>query len=212
MDPIIAWAVAFMVSWAPPGRSKIKDAIETPEDGQARYAEIARAAARVAYDPGVKPLFSGPQGRASTMALLLSIAYHESGFRRDVDLGIGKLARGSGTDSCLVQVRVGKGKTAEGWTHEDLVGDREKCFRAGYALIKRSFGACRRMPLLDWLGAYTRGRCVEGEPLSRARIGLSQRTPRAPLDDGAAVAAVAGATPPAPPAAPPAPPGAVPEG
>ena len=177
MDPIIAWAVAFMVSWAPPGRSKIKDAIETPEAGQARYEEIARAAARVAYDPYLKPLFHGPRGRASTMAVLLSIAYHESGFRRDVDLGVGKLARGSGTDSCLLQIRVGRGKTSEGWTHDDLVGDREKCFRAGYSLIKRSFGACRRLPQLDWLGAYTRGRCVEGDPLSRARIGLSQRAP-----------------------------------
>ena len=29
MDPILAWAVALMLSWAPPGRSKIKDAIET---------------------------------------------------------------------------------------------------------------------------------------------------------------------------------------
>jgi hypothetical protein len=189
MDSIIAWAVTFMVSWAPPGRSTLKDATETPEAGRARYAEIAAAAARVAYDPALKPLFGGPRGRAATMALFLSIAYHESGFRRDVDLGIGKLARGSGTDSCLLQIRVGTGRTAEGWSHEDLVGDRVKCFRAGYGLIKRSFGACRRLPMLDWLGAYTRGRCREDEPLSRARISRSHRVPLAPLDDAAAIAA-----------------------
>ena len=189
MDPIMAWAVALMVSWAPPGRSHIKDAIEEPEAGKARYEEIARAAARVAYDPATPPLFRGPRGRASTMALLLAVASHESGFRRDVDLGIGKLARGSGTDSCLLQIRVGKGKTAEGWTHEDLVGDREKCFRAGHSLIKRSFGACRRLPLLDWLGAYTRGRCARDEPLSRARLGRALRAQQAPLDDAAALAA-----------------------
>jgi hypothetical protein len=192
MDSIIAWAVAFMISWAPPGRSTFKDAVETPDDGHARYAQIAGAAARVAYDPALKPLFGGPRGRAASMALILSIAYHESGFRRDVDLGIGKLARGSGTDSCLLQIRVGSGRTPEGWSHEDLVGDREKCFRAGYGLVKRSFGACRRFPLLDWLGAYTRGRCSANEPLSRARIGLAQRTPRAPLDDAAALAAIKG--------------------
>src|SRR5262249_52953536 len=114
MDPIIAWAVALMISWAPPGKSKIKDAIETAEDGRARYAEIAKAAAGVAYDPNTKPLFGGARGRASTLALMLSVAYHESGYRKDVDLGLGKLARGSGTDSCLLQIRVGTGKTTEG--------------------------------------------------------------------------------------------------
>lgn len=201
MDSIIAWAVALMMSWAPPGRSRIQDAVETPEEGRARYEEIARAAARVAYDPALEPLVRGPRARATTTAVLLSIAYHESGFRRDVDLGIGKLARGSGVDSCLLQVRVGRGTTAEGWTHEDLVGDREKCFRAGRVLIKRSFGACRRLPMLDWLGAYTRGRCTEREPLSRARLGLAFSAPQAPLDDAAvlaAPAAAAGSPPPRP--------------
>ncbi|EYF08462.1 hypothetical protein [Chondromyces apiculatus] len=194
MDPITAWAVALMVSWSPPGRSHIADAVETPEEGRARYEEIARAAARVAYDPTVEPAFRGPRGRAATLALLLAIAHHESGFRRDVDLGLGKLARGSGMDSCLLQIRVGKGKTSEGWTHADLVGDREKCFRAGHALVKRSFGACRKFEQLDWLGAYTRGRCVADEKASRSRMGLAQRAPQAPLDDAAALAARAKAT------------------
>ncbi|WP_245678473.1 hypothetical protein [Chondromyces crocatus] len=195
MDAITAWAVSIMVSWAPPGRSHIRDAVETPEEGRARYEAIAEAAARVAYDPELDPVFRGPRGRATTMALLLSIAKHESGFRRDVDLGKGPLSRGSGTDSCLLQIRVGKGKTAEGWTHEDLVEDREKCFRSGHALIKRSFGACRNLPMLDWLGAYTRGRCVQGEPASQSRMKLAQRAPQAPLDDAAALAARAKATP-----------------
>ena len=53
MDPIIAWALAIMLSWAPPGRSLIKDAVETPEQGKARYAEIARAAAGWSAGPMV---------------------------------------------------------------------------------------------------------------------------------------------------------------
>jgi hypothetical protein len=180
MDSIVAWAVSFMITWAPPGKSKLKDAVESPEACQARYAEIAAVAAQVAYDPTLKPLFGGKRGRASTMSLLLSIAYHESGFRRDVDLGVGKLARGSGTDSCLLQIRVGTGRTAEGWSHEDLVGDRMKCFRAGYALIKRSFGACRRLPILDRLGAYARGRCMENEPLEDAAAITAVQTAMVP--------------------------------
>lgn len=188
MDPILSWAVAFMVAWAPPGRSKFAEAIETPDEGSARYAEIAKAATKVAYDPDTRPLFGGARGRAQTVALLLSIAYHESGFRRDVDLGLGKLARGSGIDSCLLQIRVGSGRTADGWSHHDLVSDREKCFRAGLALVRRSFSACRRLDPRDWLGAYTRGRCVANEPSSRSRVGLARKAPRAPLEDSAVLA------------------------
>jgi hypothetical protein len=196
MDSIIAWAVAFMVSWAQPGLSFIKDAVETPDAGRARYEEIARAAVQVAYDPETRPVFGGPRGRAATVALLLSIAYHESGYRRDVDLGIGKLARGSGKDSCLVQIRVGSGRTPQGWTHEDLVKDREKCFRAGLALIRKSFGACRKLDPLDRLSAYTRGRCVANERLSRSRIGRSKQAPRPPIDDAAVLASIPKAEPP----------------
>lgn len=203
MDPIIAWAVSLMVSWAPPGLSSIKDAIETPEEGRARYHEIARAAAQVAYDPEQKPVFGGPRGRAETLALLLSIASYESGYRRDVDLGIGKLARGEGVDSCLLQVRVGAGKTREGWSHEDLVTDREKCFRAGLSLIRKSFGACRKQDLLDRLSAYTRGRCIENDKLSRARIGRALRAKRAPMTDAEVLAAIAKPEPKPEPVAPP---------
>ena len=193
MDPIVAWAVAFMLTWSPPGRSKIKDAIETPEEGKARYAEIAKAAAKVAYDPQTHPLYAGSKGRAATMALLLSVAWHESGFRKDVDFGVGKLARGSGTDSCLLQIRVGAGRTAEGWSHEDLVRDREKCFRAGLALMRRSFGACRKLDQRDWLSGYTRGSCLANEPYSRSRMVQALRAPQPPLDDKSVLAAASAA-------------------
>jgi hypothetical protein len=183
MDPIVAWALTFMMAWAPPGRSHIRDAVETPEAGAARYAEIARAAARVAFDPGVTPLVAGARSRSQTLAIVLSVAFHESGFRRDVDLGIGPFARGSGTDSCLMQIRVGRGSTTEGYSHADLVADREKCFRAGLRLLRRSIGACRSLPPLDWLSAYARGQCVADEPTSHALIGPALRVRSAPLDD-----------------------------
>jgi hypothetical protein len=190
MDPIVAWALTFMLSWAPPGRSQIKSAIETPEAGRARYAEIARAAAAVAFDPASKPLVAGPRARTQTLAIMLSVAHHESGFRRDVDLGLGPLARGSGTDSCLMQIRVGRGNTEEGYSHEQLVADRDKCFRAGLRLLRRSIGACRSLPPLDWLSAYARGQCVADDPTSRALMGPALRVPAAPLVDVQVVAAL----------------------
>lgn len=193
MDPIIAWALAIMLAWAPPGRSGIKDASETAEAGTARYGEIARDAARVAFDPGERPLVAGPRARSQSLAVLLSVAYHESGFRRDVDLGLGPLARGSGTDSCLMQIRVGKGTTPEGWSHADLVADRVKCFRAGFRLLRRSIGACRRLPPLDWLSAYARGQCAVDEPTSHALIGPAFQVRSAPLDDAAVARVLAAA-------------------
>lgn len=201
MDPIIAWALGIMLAWAPPGRSRIKDAVETPEAGAARYAEIARDAAHVAFDPGERPLVAGPRARSQSLAVLLSVAYHESGFRRDVDLGAGPLARGSGTDSCLMQIRVGKGKTPEGWSHDDLVADRQKCFRAGFRLLRRSIGACRSLPPLDWLSAYARGACARDEPVSHALIGPAFQVRPAPLDDAQVAQRIAAAAP-APPATP----------
>lgn len=181
MDQIIAWAVAAMLVWVPVGRSKISP--ETPDAARARYAEIATAAAAVAYNPEEPSLFAGPRGRAATMGLLLSVALMESGFRKDVDLGIGPLSRGEGKDSCLVQIRVAGGKTAEGWTHEDLVGDRVKCFTAGLHKMRRSFMSCRKLPQLDWLSAYTRGACTKDEPFSRARMLVASRLQKPPIRD-----------------------------
>ncbi len=202
MEPIVNWALTFMLAWAPPGRSLIKDAIETPEEGTARYAAIAQAATRVAFDPASKPLVHGPRARTQTLAIMLSVAYHESGFRRDVDLGIGRLARGSGLDSCLMQIRVGRGRTEEGYSHAELVADRDKCFRVGLRLLRRSIGACRSLPPLDWLSAYARGQCVPDDPTSHALMGPALRVRPAPLDDVHAFAAVAGpdaGSPPMPP-------------
>ncbi len=108
---------------------------------------------------------------------------------------IGKLARGSGLDSCLLQVRAGAGKTREGWSHEDLVGDRENAFARDSRWIKGSFGACRKQEPRDRLSAYTRGRCIDNDKHSRARIGRALNVPRAPMTDAAVLAALPGRDP-----------------
>jgi hypothetical protein len=190
VDAIVAWAVAFMLTLGPPGRSKMAGAEETAEEGLARYREIARAAATVAFDPSSRLLFRGPHARSQTLAVLLSVAHHESGFRKDVDLGVGPFARGSGLDSCLLQIRIGKGATREGWNHADLVSDRTKCFRAGLAMMRLSAGACRSMGVRDMLSAYASGRCSSPNAESRALLDPALRAPSAPLDDAAVIAAL----------------------
>jgi hypothetical protein len=161
MDPsIIAATVALMVSVAPTGRSRIEQARETADEGRARYEQIAEAAWDVASE---RPLFDGPRGVERSVALLLVVSNGESGFRRDVDLGQGPLARGSGKDSCLMQVRT---TTAH---HRELVADRRACFREGALRLKRSMNACRRNPPEYRLAAYGSGRCTAGLVMSRVR-------------------------------------------
>jgi hypothetical protein len=175
-ESLVAWMVGIMMSTAPPGRAFPAEFVETKEDGAQRYAAIARSIAQVALDPNEEPVFGGELGRVRTAALLLSISYFESGWRNDVDLGLGGRARGdAGRSWCLMQVMVGNGRTAEGWTGLDLVASRERCMRAGLHLVRRSTQACRGRPVDQWLNAYASGRCEAGVPESRARMSKAKR-------------------------------------
>ena len=185
------WSSAQMASWSPPGKSLYKDALETEEAGKTRYRSIARDAISVVYDPTEAPLFPGPYGRAKTLAVMLSVAHAESGFRKDVDTGKGPSSKGDGGRSwCLMQVQLGKainGKTSirinlkgdtveyvydrvSGWGGEDLISDRKACFRIGLHIMRHSFNSCKSVPLEDRLTAYTSGNCTGGRKSSRARI------------------------------------------
>jgi hypothetical protein len=167
MKSIIVWLVALMMLQSPPDKGAlagrfVKDAVETTEQRIERYQAIATAIATVAFDPNEKPVFGGRTGRFATASLLLAISWMESGWRRDVDLGLGKEARGGGMDTCSMQIRLGKNeKTREGWDWQDIVNDREKCFRAGLHIVRRSFAACSKLPVEHRLSAYASGSCHE---------------------------------------------------
>lgn len=64
--------------------------VETYQTGLLRYRTIAEAITELAYDP--ERDYDCPAGRLSK--LLLTVAFHESGFRRDVHSGIGPDALG----------------------------------------------------------------------------------------------------------------------
>src|SRR6185436_9297345 len=107
-EVLASWLLGVMVATVPPGRSRVPaEARESAEQGQARYAEIADAVARVALDPEERPVFGGKLGRERTAALMLALAFHESRWRRDVDLGLGT----HGRYHCLMQVAVDRGRT-----------------------------------------------------------------------------------------------------
>ena len=171
------WVVSFISRNAPPGRKTYYTyAVETREEALARYGEIAEALIDVIYDPEVRPLFSGPTGRARTASLLLGVMFWETGFRRDVDLGLGKDARGdNGRSWCLMQINIGKGTTPNGLHGEDLVTDRRACFTEGLRVIRGSFQACRRLPLEYRLSAYASGSCDKGQDKSKQRVGTGMQ-------------------------------------
>lgn len=176
---VVTALVQMMAAWAPPDRSHayIPEAKESVEAGRARYATIAESYLEVAFDEQVKPLVGGRQARLRTAAMGLGVALFESGFRRDVHLGIGRLGRGDGGRSwCLMQINIGKGKVPTdheligSWYGKDLVADTRNCARAGFHLMARSISACAKLPWADRLSAYTTGKCQELEYKSRQRM------------------------------------------
>jgi hypothetical protein len=169
MNALIAYLIAAMVTWSPPADH---DYYASREETLDRYAAIAHDIATVALDPAEAPLFGGPQGRAQTALLVASVAFYESGgYRRDVDFGIGKKARGdSGRSWCLMQINLGEGATLESWTGRDLVAERQKCLRVGLRRMRDSFAMCKELPFMDRLSGYTTGRCTEGDDYSHRRM------------------------------------------
>jgi hypothetical protein len=178
----IPWLLSTLLSWAPPGRSveTYPEAKETKEEAVARYTSIANDFLEIAFDPEEKPLFAGNEllARQRTAVLLASIALKESGFRKDVDFGHGKMARGDqGRSVCLMQVNVGKEAVevrGQKWFAEDLLSDRKKCIRAALHRVRRSFNACRG-PLDVRLAVYTSGNCEKGLRSSSERINAFRR-------------------------------------
>jgi hypothetical protein len=191
--------MSLMVSAAPPGRKLyIPEAQETVEDATSRYEDIAKDVAYVVWDQQERSIFPGSRGRERTAIVLLSVITFESGFRRDVDFGIGKMSRGDGGKSwCLNQVNLGKLSTSgstpkrivvtigggfkitdhqdEGWSGQDLVDDRQKCFHSALAILRSSFASCSRNPIEERLTQYASGHCDQGGEASRIRMGLALR-------------------------------------
>jgi hypothetical protein len=185
---LVAALVQAMSTLAPPARLAAQPAWpgweETAEQRSERYDDIADAAHRVAFDPAEPPIFAGKYGRLRTTTLLLGIAWLESGFARDVDLGPCYRGRDgasvrcdSGRSACLMQLQIGRGVTAEGWTQAELFADREKCFRAALHLLRKSFAACTRHGSEHALDGYTVGVCgsLIGAARGRPRLAAGKR-------------------------------------
>ncbi len=171
-------------SWSPLYGAFVRQ--ESRDEALVRFQDIARSIDKVAQDatkpskvddleqPAMWPWSAEELARA-----LATIAYHESGYRRDVQTGIGKSALGDcgywgakgqkvGAEEaratgaqylcrsvCLVQINTGGlAGTRYGMTGKDLVGlDRaaiEKCFAAGARAFSNARGRCAKERTADW--------------------------------------------------------------
>ena len=192
---LAAWLVSFMLVQAPPDRPQyIKEAKETVDEAKARYESIATDITAVVFDEDEPALFKGPDGRLKSTAVILSIMSHESSFRRDVDLGLGPLAKGDGGRSvCMMQLNIGGGRTGDwnkvqhrfaydkdppaeiekGWTATEIKADRKKCIRAGLRIMRLSFALTADRPVKEWLNVYASGKADAGVQASGNRMGLA---------------------------------------
>lgn len=166
VETLSAWLLSIMLTAVPPGKSRYpEEARESAAAGKARYGAIARAIAEVSLDDEEKPLFTGDDGRLKTALILLTISYHESHWRRHIDLGIGPRSRGGGgMYHCMMQIAVPRGKTPEGWTADDLVASRDKCFRRGLHILQLGSRHCAaKYGPRSFLNLYASGRCDGGK-------------------------------------------------
>ena len=153
MTSLTPWLVAFLMAKA-------------PHLTEARSWRIAQDIEQVVLSE--QPLWDDPQGRARTALLLASVMWHESKFAIEVDEHTGRQRRRPYV--CMMQVRVGRGRTQEGWTAQQLAEDRQKCLRAGLHIAQHSFRLCAGQPDHLRLAAYVSGSCRKGHPQSRVRI------------------------------------------
>jgi len=126
-------------------------------DAQTRYESIAEDISAVVMDETEPPLFTGPAAREATGVLLSAIAWHESGFRKDVDVCKGVRSKGdNGRSVGLLQVM--KGPNYEGHSAREICEDRRLAIRLGLHVLRRAKDACRGGPR-NWLQSYAAGGC-----------------------------------------------------
>jgi hypothetical protein len=143
-----AWLVALLLATLPVERTRLSEE---------RYREVAADVDAVVRDAA--PLFGGSHGRERTAALLLAVAYMESGLRDDN-------VRGKAGECGLWQTMPVAGRCPE--TRRDAAA-------LALDMMRRSFTACRASPIDDRLAVYASGRCDRGLTESRARMQLARR-------------------------------------
>ncbi|HMJ50980.1 MAG TPA: transglycosylase SLT domain-containing protein [Polyangiaceae bacterium] len=142
-------------------------------DAEVRYESIAEDISAVAMDENEPPLFKGPAAREATAVLLSAVAWHESGFRKDVDICKGVRSKGDkGRSVGLLQVM--KGRNYEGHSAIEICEDRRLAIRLGLHVLRRAKETCHGGPRV-WLQSYAAGGCSVRSSSSRDACAAFER-------------------------------------
>jgi hypothetical protein len=124
-------------------------------------------------DEDEPPLFKGPADREATAILLSAVAWHESGFRKDVDICKGVRSKGDkGRSVGLLQVM--KGRNYEGHSALEICQDRRLAIRLGLHVLRRAKETCHGGPRV-WLQSYAAGGCSVPSSSSRDACAAFER-------------------------------------
>lgn len=176
MSTLTTWILTVLLSIVPPQKIS-PHTKESVEDMTARYESIAKDMSKAIEQS--KPLFKGEDVELRTAALLLSIAYYESGFNKNVDEG--HIRGDKGRSWCLMQINIGNGHVIVGdsemksWTGKDLIKDRKKCFAVGLETIRASLNQCHFLDGAGALSGYTTGKCISHERSATTRWLFSKK-------------------------------------
>ncbi len=156
---------------------------ETPVALQARLGSIAADITGAAFgDDGTKPAHAIPGGPEMMAAVLVALAWKETAWSADADRGPCYRGRAgtngrcdSGLSASLWQLRIGAGKTREGWTQADLFADRRKAVAVAARMVRQSWGCVRKHGEDAALNAYASGSCTGGAYAGLARLKLARK-------------------------------------
>jgi hypothetical protein len=165
--------LAAMTELYHPKHQQVSYLRETIEEAERRYEELAADIAEVAFDENEPPLFDGPAGREATALLLTAVAWHESGFRKDVETCHGPLAKGDdGRSIGLFQIM--RGSNRQGYSAKQICSDRKLQVRLGLHVLRRAKERCGGAPIV-WLQAYGAGRCHLAHRSARNKCAAFER-------------------------------------
>lgn len=168
---LAAWVLGLLESLAPADKyaqyHTYPEALETAGERRERYQQIAEDVAAVSMETS-----AGARQQATTAAYLVAVAWLESGFAKDVDVGpcaAARVRRGfcdGGRAKTLWQLQA-----VEGWP------ERREAARTAVRMMRRSFRACSALPVTERLTAYAAGICNSrsGKVRSRERVVLAER-------------------------------------
>lgn len=168
VETVVSALVSQMLLAVPPERhnyARPASEHETVEQVRERYQTIASSVVSAAYDPGEEPMFEGVAGRFQTAQLMLAVALYESGYRKDVQTGIGRRSRGDHGRSCTIwQFHLGKDTDRWGSSCSDLYADPDLAAHRALTAIRSSWSSCKALSPEYRLSQYMGGKCFEHEP------------------------------------------------